>query len=68
MDFEATHRLRLCGAAGRWAASYCGVKGQGDMLVEAAGGEGDLRQREVVLGAGQRGVEHQDVVLRGAET
>lgn len=38
------------------------------MLVEAAGGEGHLRQREVVLGAGQRGVEHQHVVLEGAET
>lgn len=37
------------------------------MLVEPAGGEGDLRQREVVLGAGQRGVEHQDVGLRGGD-
>lgn len=33
------------------------------MLVVAAGGEGDLRQGEVVLSAGQRGVEHQDVAL-----
>lgn len=37
------------------------------MLVEAAGGEGDLRQREVVLGTGQRGMEHQDVALRGGD-
>lgn len=37
------------------------------MLVVAAGGEGDLRQNEVILGAGQRGVQHQDVALERKE-
>lgn len=44
--------------------SYSGVKGESDVLVEAAGGEGHLRQGEVVLGAGQRGVQHQDIALQ----
>lgn len=47
--------------------SYGGVEGEGDVLVVAAGGEGDLRQSEVVLGAGQRGVQHQHVALRHKE-
>lgn len=37
------------------------------MLVVAAGGEGDLRQSEVILGAGQRGVQHQHVALERRE-
>lgn len=43
--------------------SHSWVKGQRDVLVVATGGEGDLRQGEVVLSAGQRGVEHQEVAL-----
>lgn len=37
------------------------------MLVVAAGGEGDLRQSEVILGAGQRGVQHQHIALQQRE-
>lgn len=48
--------------------SYGGVEGESDVLVVAAGGEGDLWQSEVVLGAGQRGVQHQDVTLDSKET
>ena len=33
------------------------------MLVVATGGEGDLGQSEVILGARQRGVQHQHVAL-----
>lgn len=43
--------------------SYGGVEGESDVLVVATGGEGDLWQSEVVLGAGQCGVQHQDVTL-----
>lgn len=48
--------------------SYSGVKGERDVLVEAAGGEGDLGQVEVILGAGQRGVQHQDIALEQKDT
>lgn len=37
------------------------------MLVVAVGGEGDLRQSEVVLRAGQCGVQHQQVALQRKE-
>lgn len=47
--------------------TYSGVKGECDVLVVATGGEGDLRQGEVILGAGQRGVQHQDVALEQKE-
>lgn len=40
--------------------SHGRVEGQSDVLVVAAGGEGDLGQGEVILSAGQRGVQHQD--------
>lgn len=43
--------------------SYSGVEGECDVLVVAAGGEGDLWQSEVILGAGQRGVQHQYIAL-----
>lgn len=33
------------------SVSYSGVEGQCDVLVVATGGEGDLRQSEVILGA-----------------
>lgn len=48
--------------------SYCRVEGESDVLVVATGGEGDLWQSEVELGAGQRGVQHQDVTLESKET
>lgn len=37
------------------------------MLVVATGGEGDLGQSEVILGARQRGVQHQHVALEQTE-
>ena len=37
------------------------------MLVVTAGGEGDLRQGEVILGTGQCRVQHQDVALEYKE-
>lgn len=47
--------------------SYSGVEGECDVLVVAAGGEGDLWQSEVILGAGQRGVQHQYIALEKKE-
>lgn len=47
--------------------SYGGVEGECDVLVVSAGGERDLRQSEVVLGAGQRGVQHQHIALEQEE-
>lgn len=46
------------------SVSYSGVEGKSDMFVAASGGEGDLRQSEVILGAGQCGVQHQHIALR----
>lgn len=40
-----------------------GVKGEGDVLVVSRGCEGDLRQSEIVLGAGQGGVQHKHIAL-----
>lgn len=37
------------------------------MLVVATGGEGDLRQSEVILRPRQRGVQHQHVALEQTE-
>lgn len=37
------------------------------MLVVAGGGEGDLRQSEVILRSGQCGVKHQHVALEKKE-
>lgn len=47
--------------------SYSGVEGECDMLVVAGGGEGDLRKSEIILSAGQRGVQHQHIALETNE-
>lgn len=47
--------------------SYGGIEGERDVLVVAGGGEGDLGQGEVILGAGQRGVQHQNIGLEKTE-
>lgn len=52
--------INTCVSAALKQESHRRVEGQGDVLVVAAGGEGDLGQREVILSAGQRGVQHQD--------
>lgn len=53
---------------GKWefcfSVSYSGVEGEGDVLVVSSGSEGDLRQSEIVLGAGQGGVQHEHVALQ----
>lgn len=50
-----------------YVKAYSGVEGEGDVLVVSGGGEGDLRQSEVILGAGQRGVQHQHIALEKKE-
>lgn len=37
------------------------------MLVVASGGEGDLRQRVIILRTGQRGVQHENITLENTE-
>lgn len=37
------------------------------MLVVAGGGEGDLGKSEIILGAGQCGVQHQHIALEKNE-
>lgn len=59
--------LQLRARCRRVCASYVGVEGECDVLVVASGGEGDLGQSEVILGSGQRGVEHQHIALQREE-